>query len=165
MPNHERYIPALGLGILTPLFDPFLRYVLREAMFKQALIVAADLGSQQRILDLGCGTGTLTILVKQGSRPHMCVAWMAIRRFWRWPEPRQRKRIWMSRSSAASPMPYPMARIRSTGCCQAQLGPACVAGARHPQASPRRRRRTRKSGSPQRIRTLVLPLPVSSKQN
>jgi hypothetical protein len=24
MPNHERYIPALGLGILTPLFDPFL---------------------------------------------------------------------------------------------------------------------------------------------
>ena len=32
MPNHERYIPALGLGILTPLFDPFLRYVLREAI-------------------------------------------------------------------------------------------------------------------------------------
>lgn len=39
MPNHERYIPALGLGILTPLFDPFLRYVLREAIFKHALIV------------------------------------------------------------------------------------------------------------------------------
>src|SRR5436190_16168249 len=73
MPNHDRYIPALGLGILTPLFDPFLRYVLREAIFKRALIVAADLGSQQRILDLGCGTGTLTIMMKQAQPvAHVC---------------------------------------------------------------------------------------------
>jgi len=73
MPNHERYIPALGLGILTPLFDPFLRYLLREAMFKHALIVAAALDPQQRILDLGCGTGTLTILMKQAQPvAHVC---------------------------------------------------------------------------------------------
>ena len=73
MPNHERYIPALGLGILTPLFDPFLRYVLREAIFKRALIVAAALDPKQRILDLGCGTGTLTILMKQAQpATHVC---------------------------------------------------------------------------------------------
>jgi SAM-dependent methyltransferase len=65
MLSHERYIPALGLAALTPLYDPFLRYVLREATFKHALIVAADLGWHQCILDLGCGTGTLTILIKR----------------------------------------------------------------------------------------------------
>ncbi len=42
MPSHERYIPALGLAALTLLYDPFLRFVLRETTFKHAPERAAD---------------------------------------------------------------------------------------------------------------------------
>jgi len=61
----DRYIPALGLNRLTPLYDPLLRWVMREAKFKRHLINQAQIQSGHRVLDLGCGTATLTILIKQ----------------------------------------------------------------------------------------------------
>jgi SAM-dependent methyltransferase len=60
-----QYIPALRFRWLTPLYDPLLRYVLREAEFKKALVEQAQVADSHRVLDLGCGTGTLTILIKQ----------------------------------------------------------------------------------------------------
>lgn len=59
-----QYIPALRFRWLTPLYDPLLRYVLREAEFKKALVKQAQVADGHRVLDLGCGTGTLTILIK-----------------------------------------------------------------------------------------------------
>ena len=59
------YIPALGLRALTPLFDPLLRWVMREERFKLRLIQQADVRPDMRVLDLGCGTGTLTVMVKR----------------------------------------------------------------------------------------------------
>jgi ubiquinone/menaquinone biosynthesis C-methylase UbiE len=38
---------------------------MREQVFKRRLIAQASIRPDQRVLDLGCGTGTLTILVKQ----------------------------------------------------------------------------------------------------
>lgn len=60
-----KYIPALRYGWLTSLYDPLLRLTLREAEFKNHLIGTASLQPGQRVLDLGCGTGTLTLLIKQ----------------------------------------------------------------------------------------------------
>ena len=65
MAKSDRYIPALGLDRLTPLYDPLLRWVVREETFKRRLIDQAQIRPGQRVLDLGCGTATLTILVKQ----------------------------------------------------------------------------------------------------
>lgn len=65
MAKNEKYIPALRFGWLTPLYDPILRWVIREAQFKQQLIRQAKVRAGQKVLDLGCGTGTLTILIKQ----------------------------------------------------------------------------------------------------
>ena len=65
MAKNEKYIPALRFGWLTPLYDPILRWVMREAQFKQQLIRQAQVRAGQKVLDLGCGTGTLTILIKQ----------------------------------------------------------------------------------------------------
>lgn len=59
------YLPALRFKALTPLFDSVVRTTTRESAFKTALIDAADLEPHQRVLDLGCGTGTLAIMVKE----------------------------------------------------------------------------------------------------
>jgi ubiquinone/menaquinone biosynthesis C-methylase UbiE len=62
-----RYIPALSFHWLTPLYDPVLRWVMREETFKRSLVQQAGLQPGMGVLDLGCGTGTLTILVKQSA--------------------------------------------------------------------------------------------------
>ena len=58
------YITAAGFDWLLPLYDPFLRWVVREDTFKQRLVTAAAIGTQHHVLDLGCGTGTLTLMIK-----------------------------------------------------------------------------------------------------
>jgi ubiquinone/menaquinone biosynthesis C-methylase UbiE len=65
MSQANQYIPALGHDSLTPLYDPLLSWVMRESTFKQALIGQSAIAPNQRVLDLGCGTATLTILIKQ----------------------------------------------------------------------------------------------------
>ena len=65
MDKNGAYIPALGSDWLTPLYDPLLRWVMQEDTFKRDLVRRAQIRTGQRVLDLGCGTGTLTILVKQ----------------------------------------------------------------------------------------------------
>lgn len=63
--NHPTYLPALGHRRLTPFYDPVLRWVFREEAFKRRLVQLVNLQPGQRVLDLGCGTATLTIMLKQ----------------------------------------------------------------------------------------------------
>jgi ubiquinone/menaquinone biosynthesis C-methylase UbiE len=60
-----RYIPALSFNWLTPLYDPLLKWVMREETFKQRLILQANIKPTMSVLDLGCGTGTLTLMLKR----------------------------------------------------------------------------------------------------
>jgi ubiquinone/menaquinone biosynthesis C-methylase UbiE len=60
----QRYIPALSYRWLTPLYDPVVALTTRERAFKAALIEQANLQPGQRVLDLACGTATLTIAAK-----------------------------------------------------------------------------------------------------
>src|SRR5690349_19508282 len=62
--RRERFIPALSYHFLTPLYDPVMRTLLREARFKSHLIALAEIENGQQVLDLGCGTATLTLLLK-----------------------------------------------------------------------------------------------------
>lgn len=59
------YIPALSFDFLTPLYDPLMKWGMRETRFKIPLVEQARIEPGQRVLDLGCGTATLTILAKR----------------------------------------------------------------------------------------------------
>ncbi|MFQ5351754.1 MAG: class I SAM-dependent methyltransferase [Candidatus Binatia bacterium] len=61
----ESYIRALRFSWLTRFFDPLLRASLNEEKFKELLVAQAGIEPGARVLDLGCGTGTLSIMVKR----------------------------------------------------------------------------------------------------
>jgi ubiquinone/menaquinone biosynthesis C-methylase UbiE len=61
------YIPALSYDFLTPFYDPLIKLGLRETAFKTAMLNQADILPGQRVLDLACGTGTLTVMAKKAN--------------------------------------------------------------------------------------------------
>lgn len=63
MSTPRDYIPALGHDFLTPLYDPFVRLTMRDTAFKRRLVEQAKVTDAHRVLDVGCGTGTLMALV------------------------------------------------------------------------------------------------------
>jgi SAM-dependent methyltransferase len=65
----RRYLPGMGLDCLLPLYDPFTRLVGIQAAH-QKLADQAELESEQRVLEIGCGTGNLCLLVKR-MRPQL----------------------------------------------------------------------------------------------
>jgi ubiquinone/menaquinone biosynthesis C-methylase UbiE len=65
MPTEQRgYLPALRFSALTRIYDPVVALTSRERRFKELLVEQAAPAPGQRILDLGCGTGTLAIQMK-----------------------------------------------------------------------------------------------------
>ncbi len=64
-PPESRYVPALRFHFLTPCYDAIVGATGRERAVKSALIRQAHLVPGQQVLDLGTGTGTLAIWVKQ----------------------------------------------------------------------------------------------------
>ena len=62
--NRQKYVPALTYEWLTSFYDPLIRWTTREVAFKRRLVKQAEITNGHRVPDLGCGTATLTILVK-----------------------------------------------------------------------------------------------------
>ena len=61
----SEFIPALRFKALTRFYDPVVRLTTRERSVKRALIENARVPQGATVVDLGCGTGTLTIAIKE----------------------------------------------------------------------------------------------------
>lgn len=65
MKKNDEFTPALSYDFLTPLYDPLIALTNWEKTFKRELRRQASVQPGMRVLDLACGTATLTIAVKQ----------------------------------------------------------------------------------------------------
>src|SRR5262245_24410876 len=64
MPHAQQtFIPAAGHDWLLPFYDPFVKLLGTESAHRR-LVDQARLQPGQHILEIGCGTGNLTIMVK-----------------------------------------------------------------------------------------------------
>lgn len=65
MNKQESLNRALNYQWLTPLNDPLVAFTIRESTFKRHLVEQAGILDGHNVLDVGCGTATLTLLIKQ----------------------------------------------------------------------------------------------------
>jgi ubiquinone/menaquinone biosynthesis C-methylase UbiE len=69
MPDDQAtgFIPALRFRALTRFYDPVVALTVRERRFKARLLRQAELDGPLDVLDLACGTGTLTVAAKRAA--------------------------------------------------------------------------------------------------
>lgn len=60
----DNYIPAFRYKWLTPFYDIIMK-LMHESNFKKDLVKQSNIKKGNKVLDLGCGTATLTILLKK----------------------------------------------------------------------------------------------------
>ena len=65
MKTAEHFTPALGDERLTPLYDLAIGLLTREQVWRSRLVRQIAPTSGDQILDVGCGTGSLAILLKR----------------------------------------------------------------------------------------------------
>lgn len=86
MSRSQTFTPAAGRFLPTSAYDRLLALLTREARWRSALLEAIAPAPGERILDVGCGTGSLAILIKQAAPDTMvvgldpdevarCIAW------------------------------------------------------------------------------------------
>lgn len=72
MNAQSKYIPALKYNWLTQFYDRLLTTFLREKTFKMKLIESIRQPNPKHILDIGCGTATLSLML-ESTFPEACV--------------------------------------------------------------------------------------------
>lgn len=67
MTTDRSFTPALGHASLTPLYDSAIALLTREQRWRKALLEQISPNSRDVIVDVGCGTGTLALMLKRAA--------------------------------------------------------------------------------------------------
>jgi len=59
--KETRYVPAAGIDALTGVYDVGVRLTMREGRWRRLIVDEIAAAQPRVVLDIGCGTGTLTI--------------------------------------------------------------------------------------------------------
>ena len=62
--TRKEFLPAAGRDVFLPLYDPLVS-LMGGNRAREELIKQAGIEPNQRVLDVGCGTGTLVVLLKR----------------------------------------------------------------------------------------------------
>lgn len=65
MRKPEPHVPPLGLAQLTPLYDVAVALTMQESRLRSRLVEQLDMVPGLSVLEVGCGTGSLTIRICQ----------------------------------------------------------------------------------------------------
>ena len=60
---NRAFLPAAGLDLFLPLYDPLVK-LLGADRARRKLFDQATVQPHQRVLDIGCGTGTFAVAIK-----------------------------------------------------------------------------------------------------
>lgn len=63
----QSFIPALAYRRLTRFYDPVVRWSTRERTIKARFLAQAGIRDGHRVLDVGCGTGTFAVAIKEAT--------------------------------------------------------------------------------------------------
>jgi ubiquinone/menaquinone biosynthesis C-methylase UbiE len=63
--SHQKYVPALSFRWLTPLYDALVEGPMSFARMRRDMLAQMGDLSNNKILDVGSGTGTMSILIKR----------------------------------------------------------------------------------------------------
>jgi ubiquinone/menaquinone biosynthesis C-methylase UbiE len=64
-PFHPRYVPEPSFDLLVPFYPPFVAWLLKDRETRARLIEQAQIGAGHQVLEIGCGRGELTMMIKE----------------------------------------------------------------------------------------------------